>query len=73
MTKDRHAVVLKTVAPREAIITKIPERLAGEREYLVDRRRLSCVEVIEHIGTSTNEKKLMVLAIPTLLEGNCDH
>jgi hypothetical protein len=42
------SVLLETLAPPEAILTKMPERY-GEGEYLVDRRRLRAVRVLRSL------------------------
>jgi hypothetical protein len=47
------SVVISTLAPREAIIS-VPglehERFEAENEYLVDRRRLKAVDVLERFS-----------------------
>ncbi|CAN7617477.1 hypothetical protein LJR255_004627 [Pararhizobium sp. LjRoot255] len=42
------SVLLETLAPPEAILTKMPKRY-GEGEYLVDRRYLRAVQVLRRI------------------------
>jgi hypothetical protein len=57
-TFDGGSVLLKTVAPPDAIVCApaLHDESWGESEYLVDRRKLAKVEVIERFAQISHEE-----------------